>query len=493
MRKLIIPSLLLTAALLSSCTQEEDVPAKPWAEMSVSERLESLEIQLARAQNAGDRKMKGDLKRGIESMLDQVEKNPSPEFNPVLNEAAESLVKFKYYKVASRAYEDLGQLPKAAEYAEQAGDMERVQELADKMEASKTSPAEGDTGDMRTRVGLDYLGKAEKLYERESKSYAVVNQEKSPVKTQEMLAKAVEQLKGASLSLEDYKRLFTLQMKAADTGSEEKKLIADANWTAPKGMSPEEHLNKTVELWSGLAADSSPVLAELYLGKVAATLGGNEAKLSPEQQKRFSQVRTEVAYTQGKFAEALAFAEKLYPGDEEKLALYRYAEKGGKSGSIRHNPFPFGAAEKSAEEVTYVDLFSPVMGRYVHGDYEERIEAAKAIETVEPDKSEDVKMRFTGKDDFLYLLMLSGGWNEGFKPMTYKKALQVGVSPKDPAIAFAGERSNFKYGQFVVHEVEWKNKEKKELARLAVDFLGSASGDMNDLCYGKVRYKSHVK
>jgi len=491
LRRLIVPSFLLAATLLSSCAIEQEEAPKRWADLSTPQRVTFLEEELAAARNAGERNLKGDLKRGIDKMLDQVEKNPSPEFTPIIQEAAATLVEYKYLKAASRAYEDAGDLSKAAEYAQQAGDMERVRELADKMEAAKTAPASGSTTDMRTRVGLDYLAQAEKLYKSESKSYEVVRHGKSTVKTQEMLAKALEQLKDASLSDEDFKRLFTLRMKACDTGSQEKAIIAESNWAAPKGMSPEEHLNRTVELWSGLATEASPVLAELYLAKITAAVGGDESKLTDEQQKRLAEVRVEVAYSLGKFGEALSFAEKLYPGDEDKLRLFRYA-RDSKAKSIRHNPYSFGPAERTTGEVTYAALFSPVKGNYVHGAYQERIDSPSAIEPVAPSKSEDVKIRFKGKDDFLYLLMLSGGWGQGFEAKVYDNALQIGGNPKAPAIAFAGD-GNFKFGQFVVHEVEWKNKEKKELARLAVDFVGSSTGDLNDLAFGKIRYKSHVK
>ncbi len=196
------------------------------------------------------------------------------------------------------------------------------------------------------------------------------------------------------------------------------------------------------------------------------------------------------AYSQGDFAQALQIAKKLFPQDQARLQLFTYANS-NTTNSIRRKPFPFLEPKKLAKEQTYLQLYSPVAGRYVYGQAEERIEGS-AIEWRKPDPDEHVKVSAKAADGSLYILTLSGGWRTGFKPGLYSKAAQLGLNSRSPAIAFNGA-GTFKYGQFMVYQVEWTDAEKKTLSRLAVDFLGSGTGDTKDVCYGKLRYRSNYE
>ncbi len=486
LRRLMFPlsACLAATLLLGGCSEE---PPASWADMTGAQKAKVLRAKLESAQAAGKRHMNGDLKLGIEELLAAAEKSPSPEFTPVLKEAAETAVEYRFFQTASRAYEDAGDWDKAVEYAQKFGDMERARDLLVKKEQIK--PGDGNAAEaMRIQVALDSLAKAEKMYESERDQPNIKILGNKPARTIELLAKAQKDLEGVGVSEADYQRLLRLQIELADGTRGAEKVAREAEWTPPRGLSSVDGALRRAGLWSQMASKSDAKLAPIFVAKADAVLKEIDQKsLTPEQKKQLM----ETFYASARFADALALARELFASDEGKLSYYKLAAA-HKSVALRDQPIDFPVPGKSATEQTYVTLYSPSGGYTANGD-EVLISDPGALTWETPEKGQEgPRLRFKGDEGTVYMLAFTGGYRRGLKPGIYDNVNEIGYSPAEPGIGFEG-KTKVRFGQFIVHEVEWSDEKPGQVSRVAIDFCGSETGRMSDVCYGKLRYRAHFE
>ncbi len=451
----------------------------------MEQRVEFLEGRMEAARSFEKRQMRGDMKRQIIALVKAAQKNPAPEFKPVLSEAASLLAKNKFYSPASEAYEVMGDYTRAIEYAELSGDLERSKTLLAHM-AEKSPTETSEMADARAQLGLSLLEKAEEMYRRE-KGAGHLRMGNPATQTLKELTKAEKELQGLPLAEADYRRLLSLQMNARP--KERIDTAKAAEWLRPPGLNPQEYGLRKVRLWHEMARAhrNTPKLATVFRTKAISASESDElkTKLSETDARYLRELKAEVAYITGDYKTALELAKELFPDNQRALDLYKFAAT-SQMDTIRKNPYPFAEPKPATAAQTRVYLFSPSR-TYLEKGFEETAQSPQNKFEWTPEKEKTgFKVTFKADSGYLYLLSLGSGFRYPFKADFYPEVSQTGVSKAEPHISFAGE-SNFKYGQFKIYEVEWNGP---ELSKIAVDFIGSATGDLNDVCYGQLRYNS---
>ncbi|MCA9777187.1 MAG: hypothetical protein KC800_10740 [Candidatus Eremiobacteraeota bacterium] len=221
----------------------------------------------------------------------------------------------------------------------------------------------------------------------------------------------------------------------------------------------------------------------------------DDGKVPWEKQVLLADAPVYAAYKESKFNEALeylAFREKVLadPNLESKKTLLEYARKRAPQ-NLFGEVYPFAPTQKGSESRTEIYLWD-ASGRSIQGGPEQLLSAPEFKIEAKPAEPNGVKINVWNGEEYVFLFEFSAGFRESFGPRLFERALGVKGSEASPRLVLY-KQGTFERAQFIVHEIQWKSEAREELVRFSADFIASNTGEMNDLCFGRIRYKSTLR
>ena len=425
------------------CQTSTDLSNKPKEsarDQNILRRLESIE------EYAG-RRERGRVKSETNGLLQMMGHAPKPTDGRHLVRIATACEQVGLPALAGDAYEKAGQLEKALLCATEDEEYGQADALRQRIEAEKPDQSKVDT---REQI-KDFTSKVETAFSSGGG---------------EAVKSTTEEVRSTIRDSQGEGTVRFTQIRLAET------------WIARSGE---------------LFAENSKDLAGEFLAGGLSLL--RDAAVSELRQYRLADAPVYTAYRNSKFEDALnylTFRQKFLPDPrfESKRTLLQFAQKRA-PGNLFGEPYPFSQAKAGQEAATYIHLWDP-SGRQIKRAWERhlaepdyRIEAKAA----EPN---GVKLSVWDGNEYDFIFEISTGFRLPFAPGYYDRVLGVKGSEASPRLALY-QQGTFERAQLMIHEISWKTEERKELVRFAADFVASNTGDMDELCFGSIRYNSAVK
>lgn len=458
---------------------------------STAETVEDKVIVLERLVSGAE--LKGNSSRRAlgeeaESILKLVGDDPPKEYHPQLQRLAEACARRELPSPASRAYELTGNLRLAAKHAEESGDIDRSKDLLSRLGESEDS--EEVTG-LRRRAGLELLTQAETAYHS-------IHNPATKTKAEKMSIAAAQELRGIPISEQDFRRLLFLRLKNAKGEAEVKRVFEETTWEPPSSVSEEDYRLRRLGVWVDFGSQVELEPARTVHSRVMEeTRTVPPTTLSKEALENLLALRLRVAYADSHFEEALNLAKQLFPDDSEKLRWYEFARAHPES-KVTDIVYEFAEPQKSREENTSVYIFSPT-GRYTNTRVELVAQPPNSdidMDKVSPMEGGGVRVALRTERGNYFMVSFNAGYHTRVAPGRYDRIGHSGFSADVPSMEFRSETHGLNgkmYGQFVVHEIEWESDKKEKVSRFAADFLLSQTNKINDVCLGRIRYRSRYE
>lgn len=393
---------------------------------------------------------------------------------------------------ASDAYDKAGDLEEALVCAIEAEEYGRADGLRNRIRAEK--PAVDSAAAEEEQ--LSQFDKSLKNVEK-----ALGKKELEQAKSE--MERALQLAEGLNLSTLQQTKCFTLKVETAySVGGREagqsatkevrstiKSLQGEGTVKLLQIRQAQAWIERSGEIFAG---DAKELAVVMLTGSFSLL---DDAGVSKASQINLADAPLHTAYQNSEFEEAisyLSFRNSILeePRFESKRTLIQFAAKRAPK-SLFGEPFPFSSPKKAQEATTAIYFWDP-SGRHVRGRLETYLsEPDFRIET-EAAKPNGVKINVWDVDRYTFLFEFSTGFRLPFAPGHYDRVFGVKAGDGSPRLALY-KGSPFERAQYIVYEVSWKSEERKELVRFAADFVASMSGDMNELCFGSIRYNSTVK